>query len=81
MVKVVLWGSLSRLVDGKKEVNVEADNLYQLLQVLGREYPALRKPIKKGVAISLNGTIYRQDWTQKIEPDSEVFLLPPMAGG
>jgi hypothetical protein len=37
--------------------------------------------IDEGVAVSINGEIYRDSWGEKIPPDAEVFLLPRIAGG
>ena len=37
--------------------------------------------LDRGVAVSIDGQIYRDDWFRPIPPGSEVFLLPRMAGG
>ncbi len=81
MVQVVLWGSLRELTDGEETVEVEGGNIYQVLQNLGRAYPALKPTLDKGVTVSIDGTIYRQDLFREVAPDSEVFILPRMAGG
>jgi len=44
-------------------------------------YPGLEKPIKTDVAVAINGTIYRDDWSQKIPVGAEVFLMRRLAGG
>jgi sulfur carrier protein ThiS len=34
-----------------------------------------------GIAVSINGEIYRDHWAEKIPQDAEVFLLPRLQGG
>lgn len=81
MAKVILWGSLSRLADGRKEFDIHAPNIDRMLAALGEEAPKLKPVLDKGVTVSVDGTLYRLDRFQKIEPDSEVYILPKMAGG
>ena len=50
------------------------------LEDLARRYPALRDRIK-GIAVSIDGTIYRDDWEQPIPEGAEVGLLVRIAGG
>ena len=36
---------------------------------------------RRGVAVAIDGQIYRDDWFRPIPPGSEVVILPRMAGG
>ena len=81
MAKVILWGSLSRLADGRKEFDIDAPNIDRMLRALGETAPRLKPVLDKGVTVSIDGTLYRLNKFQKIEPESEVFILPKMAGG
>jgi molybdopterin converting factor small subunit len=81
MVKVAIWGSLRAFTDGRAEVEVEAKNFKQLLDRLAEEWPGLRPQIERGVSLSLDGKIYREAWFTEIGDDSEVVLMPYMAGG
>lgn len=81
MAKVVLWGSLSRLADGRKEFEIDAPNIDRMLRALGDEAPNLKPILEKGVTVSVDGTLFRLNKFQEIKPDSEVFILPKMAGG
>ena len=81
MAKVVLWGSLSRLSDGEKEFDIDAPNIDQMLRRLGELCPKLKPTLDQGVTVSIDGTLYRLDKYKTIDPDSEVFILPKMAGG
>lgn len=81
MVKVLLWGSLRQMADGKTEVEVEARNFKELLDRLATTYPGLEPQIRRGVSLSLDGVIYREAWFTEIRPDAEVVLMPYMTGG
>lgn len=81
MAKVVLWGSLSRLADGRAEFDIDAPNIDRMLIALGEAAPDLKPVLDKGVTVSIDGTLYRLDRFKKIDPESEVFILPKMAGG
>jgi molybdopterin synthase sulfur carrier subunit len=81
MVRVKLWGSLRRLADGQKNVEVDAQNFKQILDTLGKKYPALQTEIDAGVSIALDGEIIRDAWFKLVTEDNEVVLLPLMEGG
>jgi hypothetical protein len=44
-------------------------------------YPNFQQLLDRGVAVSIDGQIYRDDWTQPIPADAEVFLIPRIEGG
>jgi hypothetical protein len=48
---------------------------------LGELCPELKPRLDKGVAVSIDGRIYRNAWFEPVPPDSEVFILPRMSGG
>ncbi len=81
MVRVTLWGSLRALADGRDTVEVEANNTRQMLDALAEKYPALEPVIESGVSVAIDGQIYRDAWFTPISDDSEVVLMPYMAGG
>jgi molybdopterin converting factor small subunit len=81
MVQVKLSGSLKAAAGGQTQFEVEAANIHQLLSRLGQEHPKLKPALDRGVAVSIDGQIYRDDWFRPIPPGSEVFILPRMAGG
>lgn len=81
MVKVQLGGPLRNAAGGQTEFEVEAANIKQLLARLGESQPRLKPVLDKGVAVAIDGQIYRDAWFQPIPPGSEVFILPRMAGG
>jgi len=81
MPEVWLFGGLRDAVDGAESVQVEGTTIRELLQNLGQEYPLMRERIGQGIAIAIDGVIYRDDWEQPIPEGSEVGLLSRIAGG
>ena len=81
MVEVTLWGGLIPLADNQKKHTVEASTIRELLRKLEDRFPALSEPIKTQVAVAVNGVIYRNDWSQSLPKDAEVFLMRRLAGG
>ncbi|MFO7757713.1 MAG: MoaD/ThiS family protein [Roseovarius sp.] len=81
MVKVTLWGSLAEGAEGRREVEVEAGTLRELLDGLGKDFPGLRPELERGVSVSIDGRIYNDAWFTPIHEDSEVVLLKRLKGG
>ncbi len=81
MARVQIWGSLRAGTGGAEEVEVEASSIGEMLQQLVAVHPGLRPQIERGVSVSVDGTIFRETWLAPILPDSEVVLLPKLAGG
>jgi hypothetical protein len=44
-------------------------------------YPSFQQMLDRGVAVSIDGQIFRDDWTQAIPATAEVFLIPRIEGG
>ena len=68
-------------MEGAKSVQVEGTTIRELLQNIAREYPSLHKRIEQGIAVAIDGNIYRDDWDQEISAGAEVVLLSRIAGG
>jgi molybdopterin synthase sulfur carrier subunit len=81
MVTVQLGGPLKSAAGGRSSFEVEARTIRELLDRLEEAYPELEDVLEQGVAVAIDGTIYRDAWFQPIPEGSEVFLLPRMAGG
>jgi molybdopterin converting factor small subunit len=81
MLEVGLTGSLRDAADGAASITIEAATIRELFRKLVERYPRMQGRIDEGVAVSINGEIYRDSWGEKIPPDAEVFLLPRIAGG
>ncbi|NOX40976.1 MAG: MoaD/ThiS family protein [Alphaproteobacteria bacterium] len=81
MVRVLIWGSLQSATDGQAKVEVEAKNFKQVIDALGKDYPGLTEQLAQGVSLAIDGVIYKESWFTPVRPDSEVVLMPLMAGG
>ena len=81
MARVVLIGNLAQLTGGVAEFNISAASVKQLYDRLTELYPEIAPHLQEGVAVAIDGQIYQDTLLQPIEPDSEVFILPQIAGG
>ena len=81
MVEVNLWGSLAASTGGAHKLNIEAKDIRELLRKLAEQYPGVGPYLAQGIAVSINGVIYRDNWSKELPRDAEVFLLPRLAGG
>ena len=81
MPRVVLVGNLAQLTGGVAELHLSATSVQQLFQQLAELHPAIEPHLKDGVEVAIDGQIYQDTLFQPIAADSEVFLLPQIAGG
>jgi len=82
MPRVILAGSASRrFTGGQAEIEVEADTVRRLLLELDRRFPGLGKQVEEGMAIAIDGEIFQDAYAAPLRPDSEVCLIPRIAGG
>ena len=81
MVEVTLWGSLSAAAGGKNKVDIEAKDVRELFRKLAEQYPGLQSWIDRGIAVSIDGVIYRDTWSKELPRGAEIFLLPRLVGG
>src|SRR5215213_6512841 len=81
MPRVVLVGNLAQITGGVAEFDLSATSVKQLFQQLTALHPALARHLHDGVAVAIDGQIYQDAMFQEIGPDSEVFVLPQIAGG
>jgi sulfur-carrier protein len=81
MVRVRLGGTLTTVAGGRTEFEVEATNVREMMDRLGERFPQLKPVLERGLAIAIDGQIYRNAWLQPVNENSEIYLLPPMAGG
>jgi molybdopterin synthase sulfur carrier subunit len=81
MARVVLVGNLAQITGGVAEFDLSATSVKQLFQQLTELHPALGRHLDEGVAVAIDGQIYQDALLEPISRDSEVFLLPQIAGG
>jgi molybdopterin converting factor small subunit len=81
MVAVTLWGSLAAATGGRDRLDIEAKDIRELFRKLAEQFPAIEPFIDRGIAVAIDGTIYRDTWSKKLPEGAEIFLLPRLAGG
>ncbi len=81
MARVVLTGNLGKFTGGETELELEASDIRQLIRLRGERYPELKPHLEESLAVAIDGQIYQDAWFEPIAPDSEVHLLPRIAGG
>jgi len=81
MLRVKLGGPLMSQAGGITEFHVEATTIREMLTRLGDSCPELKPVLERGVAVAVNGTIYRGAFLAEIPDGSEVYVLPPLPGG
>jgi sulfur carrier protein ThiS len=78
----VSLSSTFQLADGPgSTLDVQAETIAEMMASLTDRYTDFAALLESGVAVSINGQIYRDDWTQAIPADAEVFLIPRIEGG
>ena len=81
MARVHFTGNFRRLAGGDEEVSIDASTVRDLQAKLGERYPALAPHLDEGVAFAIDGMIHQDALFSPIEPDSDVHLMPKIAGG
>ena len=83
MPKVVISsGSPSiHYTDGVTEFEVAATTFRRLVLELEERFPGLGKQVEEGMAIAIDGEIYQDAYGVALKPESEIYIIPKIAGG
>jgi molybdopterin synthase sulfur carrier subunit len=81
MLEVKLSVPLHPAVAGAASFYNQAATIRELFRKLIEHYPDMQRRVDDGVAVSINGEIYRDNWDEKIPQGAEVFLLQRIPGG
>lgn len=82
MPKVILSGNgLLHYTNGAAELDVAADTFRRLIRELNERFPGLGTQIEEGMAIAIDGEIYQDAYGAALKPDSEIYIIPKIAGG
>jgi sulfur-carrier protein len=82
MPRVVISGtSCQRFTGGRTELEVEATNFRRLVLELERRFPGLGKQVEESMAVAIDGEIYQDAYAAPLKPESEIYLIPKIAGG
>jgi molybdopterin converting factor small subunit len=81
MARIVLTRALRKFADGEAEFELEVSTVQALFRELGERYPAMKRHLEEGVAVAIDGQIYQDALFEQIPKDSEVHVIPQIAGG
>ena len=82
MPKVVISGDAGRrFTGGKAELEVAATTFRRLVMELESRYPGLGRQVEEGMAIAIDGEIFQDAYHAPLKPESEIWLIPKIAGG
>ena len=76
-----LWGALRPFADGAPTISLTASTIRELFRILSEKYPGMEPHIKRGIAVSINGQIYRDQWDTVLPDGAEIYLLQRIPGG
>jgi molybdopterin converting factor small subunit len=80
MAIVHLPSGLRRFAGGAEVVTIDAPRVHELLARLGEQFPAMADSLDE-IAVAIDGVVYQQPGYQPLGADSEVHLVPRIAGG
>ena len=80
MLKVCLSGPLKAAADGAASVSISAVTIRELLRELVEHYPGMQNQLDEGIAVSVNGQIFRDSWSEEIPEGAEIFVLTRIQG-
>ena len=80
-MEVTLIGPLRSAAGDAAIIEVEARTIRELLRKVVEQYPGMDEHLDQGIAVSVDGTMYRDDGDVPIPSDVEVVLLPRIQGG
>jgi len=76
-----LWGALRPHAQGAEHIEITASTIRELFRILIEKHPGMEPHFKRGVSVSINGQIYRDQWDTSLPQDAEIYLLPRVPGG
>ena len=76
-----LWGALRPHAGGAESVVLEAGTIRELFRNLIELHPGMEADVHRGIAVSINGKIYRDQWETVLPEGAEIYLMPRLAGG
>jgi molybdopterin converting factor small subunit len=82
MPKVIITGpAIQQYTGGQSELDVAATTFRRLVRELDERFPGLGTQVEEGMAVAINGEIFQDAYSASFGEDSEVVLIPKIAGG
>jgi hypothetical protein len=73
--------AVKKFTHGESVLEVEANTFRRLVLELDRRFPGLGHQVEEGMAIAIDGEIYQDAYAARFTQESEVWLIPKIAGG
>ena len=80
-VDVTYVSTFRPALGGAASLQVEAKTLRELMRKILKKYPRMQKHLDTGIALAIDGHIYRDDLDVEIPDGAEVYLMPRIQGG
>lgn len=81
MPRVIVASSLcDQFTGGNSEIEVAAADLRQMVAELDRRFPGMGEYVRTRMSIVVDSRVHHA-WTAPLEPETEVYLIPRIAGG
>ena len=80
MPTVHLPSGLAAFAGGVEQLTVDAPRVYELIVALTERFPEMAESLES-MAVAIDGEIYSEPGYQELRADSEVHLIPRIAGG
>ena len=80
MATVHLPSGLAQFTGGAESVVIDAPRVPELMAALRRRFPQIADHLAE-MAVAIDGEIYQDPGYQPLRADSDVHLLPRIAGG
>jgi sulfur-carrier protein len=75
-------GFSRRYTGGRREFEIEASTLRDVIRALDKMYPGLGEHLEEETTVAIDGAIHDSPgYFQKLRQGSEVFFIPKLEGG
>jgi len=74
-------GFARRYTGGVRDLEVPARNLRGVIRELDERFPGIAHALEEETNVAIDGQLYEVDFTQPVNPGSEVFFIPRIEGG
>jgi molybdopterin synthase sulfur carrier subunit len=87
MARVFIPTMLQPMAGGVKQVDVEAKNVRQVIDMLEQLYPGIKdrlveeNKIRSNLAVAIDGEVARMGMLERVAENSEVHFVPAIGGG
>ena len=79
---VLSSGFARRYTGGKKEFDVEATTMRDVIRALDELHPGLGEHLEEETTVAIDGEIHDQPtYFQKVRQGCEIFFIPKLEGG